>query len=54
MRNYFLIECLQDGFFEGVMPDGRRGLVPSNFVARVTGKCFFLIQLIIFYHSVFR
>lgn len=28
----------QDGFFEGELIDGRRGLVPSNFIEKVAGK----------------
>ena len=33
---------IQDGFFEGELMDGRRGLVPSNFVEKVPGKAYFL------------
>lgn len=28
---------LQDGFYDGELMDGRRGLVPSNFVQKVPG-----------------
>ena len=28
----------QDGFFDGELIDGRRGLVPSNFIEKVAGK----------------
>lgn len=36
--HYWLIFVWQDGFFEGELIDGRRGLVPSNFIDRVSGK----------------
>ena len=38
----------QDGFFDGEILDGRKGLVPSNFVERLEGD-----TLIDFYQSVF-
>jgi len=28
---------VQDGFFDGELMDGRRGLVPSNFIQKVPG-----------------
>ncbi|XP_051956159.1 peripheral-type benzodiazepine receptor-associated protein 1 [Xyrauchen texanus] len=34
-----------DGFYEGELMDGRRGLVPSNFVERVSDDDFMSIQL---------
>ena len=37
-----------DGFFDGEILDGRKGLVPSNFVERLEGQ-----ELIEFYQSVF-
>ena len=30
---------MQDGFFDGELMDGRRGLVPSNFIQKVPGIC---------------
>ena len=38
----------QDGFFDGEILDGRKGLVPSNFVERLEGE-----NLVEFYQSVF-
>ena len=38
----------QDGFFDGEILDGRKGLVPSNFVERLEGE-----HLVDFYKSVF-
>ena len=37
----------QDGFFDGELLDGRRGLVPSNFIEKLVGA-----DLIDFHHSV--
>ena len=36
-----LVFILQDGFFDGELIDGRRGLVPSNFIEKVAGMVFF-------------
>jgi RIMS-binding protein 2 len=33
-----LINILQDGFFDGELLDGRRGLVPSNYVEQLYGR----------------
>lgn len=33
-----VIICLQDGFFDGELLDGRRGLVPSNYVQQLYGR----------------
>ena len=38
----------QDGFFDGEILDGRKGLVPSNFIERLEGE-----HLLDFYKSVF-
>ena len=38
---------LQDGFFDGELLDGRRGLVPSNFVEKLVGE-----DLVEFHQSV--
>ena len=35
---YFKNLFFQDGFFDGELIDGRRGLVPSNFIEKVAGK----------------
>jgi len=35
----FIIYFVQDGFFDGELMDGRRGLVPSNFIQKVPGIC---------------
>ena len=31
------VYVLQDGFFDGELLDGRRGLVPSNFIQKLVG-----------------
>ena len=33
-----LLFCMKDGFFDGELLDGRRGLVPSNFVQKLVGE----------------
>ena len=33
----------QDGFYEGELIHGRRGLVPSNFIEKVSGEDIFNI-----------
>jgi len=33
-----VFDVLQDGFYEGELMNGKRGLVPSNFIERVPGK----------------
>ena len=32
------MSLLKDGFYEAELVDGRRGLVPSNFIEAVPGK----------------
>ena len=41
------IPVIQDGFFDGELLDGRRGLVPSNFVEKLIGE-----DLIEFHQSI--
>ena len=36
--SYTVFDVLQDGFYEGELMNGKRGLVPSNFIERVPGK----------------
>ena len=44
LLRYFLVQpdydlsMFQDGFFDGELVTGRRGLVPSNFLEKVAGK----------------
>ena len=33
-----LLFCMKDGFFDGELLDGRRGLVPSNFIQKLVGE----------------
>jgi len=37
IRNYVTAVVLQDGFYNGILTDGRSGLVPSNFVRQLYG-----------------
>lgn len=39
----------QDGFYTGELLDGRRGLVPSNFIEKVTGEDLFEFQASVLY-----
>lgn len=34
----YIIFWIQDGFFDGELLDGRRGLVPSNYVQQLYGR----------------
>ena len=36
--SYLFLIYFQDGFFDGELKDGRRGLIPSNFVEKLQGK----------------
>ena len=36
--SYTVFDVLQDGFYEGELMNGKRGLVPSNFIEKVSGK----------------
>lgn len=45
-ERYFLF---QDGFYDGELLDGRRGLVPSNFIQKLVGD-----DLLEFHHSVIQ
>lgn len=49
-KSFLMPSCptrLQDGFFDGELLDGRRGLVPSNFVEKLVGE-----DLVEFHQSV--
>ncbi|CAM1313222.1 BZRAP1 (predicted), partial [Pycnogonum litorale] len=41
----------EDGFYDGELPDGRRGLVPSNFVIKLTGEDLYDFQTQVLYGS---
>ncbi|KAM7310801.1 hypothetical protein ISCGN_007709 [Ixodes scapularis] len=49
--DYILIfgDMDEDGFFNGELMDGRKGLVPSNFVLKLTGEDLFEFQTTILY-----
>jgi RIMS-binding protein 2 len=48
--DYILVwgDADEDGFFDGELLDGRRGLVPSNFVEKLEGE-----ELLDFHRQVF-
>ncbi|XP_064461008.1 RIMS-binding protein 2-like isoform X3 [Ornithodoros turicata] len=49
--DYILIfgDMDEDGFFNGELLDGKKGLVPSNFVAKLTGEDLFEFQTTVLY-----
>jgi len=54
-RTLVCVYFAQDGFFDGELMDGRRGLVPSNFIQKVPGTCtlnsvFFEDHCNVFFH----
>jgi len=39
VKNWISGFAFQDGFYEGELMSGKHGLVPSNFIEKVPGKC---------------
>lgn len=51
LLHHYIGGCVlfQDGFYDGELLDGRRGLVPSNFIQKLVGD-----DLLEFHHSVIQ